>query len=83
MKNHSREFILSGVAIILLGLFIFFSLRSRNELEQFTTSKDEEVYYYVDDSLFEYKGKLVLDRNNKVTELSTNNGKWEDIMEPI
>ena len=83
MSKFKNEIILSGLVILLLFIFIFFMLRSRNSIEQYSTTKDEEVYYYIDDILVEYKGQLTLDRNNNITNISTNNGEWKDISEPI
>ena len=51
MKNFKNELVLSGIVIVLLGVFLFFMLNSRNNLEQYTTTKDAEVYYFIDDVL--------------------------------
>ncbi len=83
MENHKNEIILSAIGLVLIVVFIFFMVRSRNTIEQYSFSKDEEIYYYVDDTLMEYKGKIVLDRNNKITNISTDESDWKTISEPI
>lgn len=83
MENHKNEIILSVIGLILVGVFIFFMIRSRNNIEQYSFSKNAEIYYYIDDTLMEYKGKIVLDRNNKVTNISAEESDWKVISEPI
>ena len=83
MKEHKNEIILSAIGLVLIGVFIFFMIRSRNHIEQYSFSKNEEIYYYIDDTLMEYKGKVVLDRNNKVTNISADESDWKTISEPI
>ena len=83
MSKFKNELILSGLVILLLAIFLFFMLRSRNNIEQYSTTKDEEVFYYIDDILMEYKGKITLDRNNNITNISEDKGEWKNISEPI
>ncbi len=83
MKKYKNEMILAGVVLFLVLLFVIFMFRAKNDIVQYQISKDEEIYYYIDDILMEYTGKVTLDRNNKITNLSTNSGDWGTITEPI
>ena len=83
MKKIKSELILGILACLLIGIFIFFMLRARDNIEQYTTSSTEDIYFYIDDELVEYKGKITLNRFNNVTELRGGEVDLDNINEPI
>ena len=83
MKKYKNEFVLGLIALVLIGVFIFFIFRARNSIEQYTTSKDENIYFYVDDVLMEYSGKLTLDINKNITDLYNSEINLDSVSEPI
>ena len=60
MKKYKNEMILAGVVLFLVLLFVIFMFRAKNDIVQYQISKDEEIYYYIDDILMEYTGKVRL-----------------------
>ena len=68
MKKYKSEVILGIIAIVLVIIFIVFIFIARNSIEQYSTSQTEKIYYYIDDELMEYDGKLTLDKNKKITQ---------------
>lgn len=83
MKKFKNEIVLFVIIVLLMFVFLFFMSRARNTIEQYSISKEEEIYFYVDDLLMEYTGKVVLDRNNNVTNLTSEDNDWKNLSEPI
>ena len=82
MNKKNLRYILVLIVILILIVFLFFIFRVRETIEKFTIN-NESVYFYVDDVINEYDGKIVLDRNKSVTEFTIDNKEWKDLSSPI
>ena len=83
MKKRSRNILITILALILVLLFCFFIFKARVNIEQFSTIKEEEIYYYIDDYKNSYIGKIVLDKNDNISQLLNIEDDLNDIFEPI
>ena len=71
------------LAIILICIFVLFLLLGKKKIDEYSISKEDNFYFYVDDQLMEYKGKATLNRDNKVTNLLIKEMKLDAVTEPI
>ena len=83
MKRRRNEFIFSIIGLCLILFFVFFIFRARNNIEQYSITKEEKIYYYIDDYRNDYNGKIVLDQNDNISELLEIESSLKDIEEPI
>ena len=83
MKKYKSEVILGIIAIVLVIIFIIFIFIARNSIEQYSTSQTEKIYYYIDDELMEYDGKLTLDKNKKITDFYNSEIDLDTLTDPI